>query len=403
MQLRFAKDGDNLFPLAANMYFNLDLENRFNPIFEKAREFSEIFKSDRLARITNMVLSLATFFQPEPVRVALTLQVGSGIGWNLTQKIIKDYKASAYVETSRDLLRLTANVALVAFTIFRPSVAAILGESFKIVSNVNELCQAIKAKEGINAASKFLLISFSAIHIMALTTKNPITIATSIVAQGLFEFYSAYNEYKNDRWLEGGCRLVVAAIRLVQFKKYMQQHSNQIRLTYKKATEKIVYNEPSDLNMIVIPKQNFKTQTEDFTSYRHQFDFWGGEEEKFVSGKSSVLKVATKDDKGLFFYTYLRLPPTSRSIIDRPPLAEQYLDSIKEKTGIQFDPVSHTCSHPALGKGQWVLNDEFRNAHQASDWRERAHHHSLSLSIYFGNDNSEQWFNTTKTMQIKKA
>lgn len=379
----------------------IDSNQRLNPLLEKINGFREIFKSDQTERIVNAAIPLFSLFPG--VQSTLSLQMGGLASWKISQDAFTHYQQGAYKTVCHDFSRLTWTVLTVAFYFFLPRFTAILGEGVKITEKVAELGSAAYHLEGKQAALKLLAISHSIIYMSSLMLAAPEVIAISLLAQCVLELYESTQDYLEGRWIEAAAKLTLSTVRIIGAASLMPQ----VYLAYEKfrnqqLAKRALYNEPKDHWMIMAPKQKIETQHHTFYPLRQYFDFWGGEYTgTFIAGQSSVLDVKSENGKGQFFYTYIKLPEGNRGIAEYGSMAGQYLDFIQQETNIQIDRGAQTCRHLSMGEGYWDL----RHEHEINlDWTQenRGVFHSLALSIYFGDQNSPEWFQTTKDMQVKK-
>lgn len=380
----------------------LEVNQRYNPFFQRIIGIKEIIKSEKVERCIHALLPLLILCRP--IKTAVTLQLGCVNVIKSLQDLSINYNQRAYRKGTVNFVELVGTITLVALSIFKPVFASVGGELTKMAEETASLGSSLYVREGRQAALKALSVTHSMIYMASILTAAPELIAISLIAQGALELYQSYGEFQKERWIESAAKLSLSTIRFIQAKPFLEQSYRNIRLTYEKyridkLLKEAIYNNQFDSKFIVLLK-GMKHRLFTFFLTQYFFDPWSDlDGANFKTPYGDVLEVQSENGKGFLYYLSFTYEKFGKYPKIQTAMNFQFLNEISQETGIIFDVDSQTCVHPTLNKGYWKLNwGSYSFKGKVFNYDQ----YTLSLSISFDEGNSNNWFQTASDLQIAK-
>jgi|GEM_PF-1984681 len=205
---------------------NLDLSSRLNPFSEVAGSFDR----STVQRVANLALPLICLYRPAAVLVTLGSSLNKTIC--ILTEIPEHYRKGGVLSVAYDLNRIAITISMLAFAVYFPVPAMVVGDTTQLTSEIYKLLAALwkcDLGEGINSSFQILR---SFIHINTSIFSNQIGLrAFSLLLDAIVELEKAVKEYKENRLPEAFVNLLLASFRLYavtsHVKEMQKEESNQ--------------------------------------------------------------------------------------------------------------------------------------------------------------------------------
>lgn len=377
-----------------NSKLPVDFEPNYHVNYSVFEREKNVKKSDITLRIIRAVTPILSLYSP--CRTAVLLQ-SSLID---TSKIIRDLSSEkGSGKKIRNLARLVLTVGFATLQIFSSTKASLIGEGVRIAENTFYLGKACYKLEIKQVGLSTLSIARSSIYIFSITIATPELIAISLIAQGAFEFYQAWQESKEGLWIEAVSDFTLGLFRCIQSGPYFAQSYENVMHTYDQF-ESDRFNQFSAFKVKEPGAEfNFYIKAKKLISENFVYKVIGfnndlyGEEMQETSYGFKGLWVKNSDQTSHLFYTHkyynndtYLLSGVKAWHRSRLNWTEYFKRDISSLANITFNDSEGTCTHERLGKGTWNLSNSSRGG--------------VELLVNFGQSDPLQWQRTVNEIQV---